>query len=322
MEEEDPEEADCAGDKNLCGMRFGEMTIEGLSQMAGAVHYYTSLTDMDHFNYVFSSLGPAAMDLKYQCKKLKPQDEFLLTLMKLRLNKDDLELSLFFGIHQATVGRIFHTWINFMYYQWKELKIWSSRQLIDDFMPSDFQAKYPSTRVIIDGTEIPIQKPSSPEDQSATWSSYKNRNTLKVMVGISPRGDVTHVSEVYGGAASDRQIVERSDLLQECSSRFDRGDSIMADRGFIVQDLFLMDQVRINIPTVMRGMTQLPPQKVIEDRKIASKRVHVERVIGLAKHFKILKDEMHHKYLTIGGRILFVCFAICNFKPSMVSKDA
>jgi len=57
----------------------------------------------------------------------------------------------------------------------------------------------------------------------------------------------------------------------------------MSDKGFVVQDLFLMRKVFVNIPTVMKGMTQLPAEKVIHDRKIASKRVHVERVIGLEK---------------------------------------
>ena len=77
-------------------------------------------------------------------------------------------------------------------------------------MPKEFKEQFPMTRVIIDGTEIPIQKPSNISDQSATWSSYKNRNTLKCLVGISPRGAVTFISNAYGGSTSDRQIFERS----------------------------------------------------------------------------------------------------------------
>ena len=38
--------------------------------------------------------------------------------------------------------------------------------------------KYPTTRVIIDATGFAIAKPADPNVQSATWSSYKNRNTL------------------------------------------------------------------------------------------------------------------------------------------------
>ncbi len=299
---------------------LGSCTIEVISNLPGGLHYYTSFSDLGHFNYVFSCLGPATRHLKYQSQKLKPEDEFLLLLMKLRLNKDDIELSWLFGISTRTVGRVFKTWLNFLFYQLRELNIWPSKELVNDYMPEDFKKKFPNTRVVVDGSEIPIEKPSDLRDQSATWSNYKNRNTLKVMVGISPRGDISYISEAYGGAASDRQIVERSSLLQE--NLFENGDSIMADRGFIVQDLFALKQVHVNIPTVMRNMNQLPAEKVVRDRRIASKRVHVERIIGLAKTFRILKEELDHSYVCLGGRILFVCFALQNFRPSVMDNLA
>lgn len=195
--------------------------------------------------------------------------------------------------------------------------MWLSRDIVDEYMPTSFKKTFPSTRVIIDGTEIPIEKPANMKDQSGTWSSYKNRNTLKALIGISPRGFVSYVSDSYGGSASDRQIIERSELLKE--DLFEKNDSIMADRGFVVQDLFCLKQVYVNVPTVLRGMNQLPPEKVVRDRKISSKRVHVERVIGLAKHYRILEQTLDHSYVPIGGRILFVCFALTNFKPCIVS---
>ena len=76
-----------------------------------------------------------------------------------------------------------------------------------------------------------MQKPSNVADQRSTWSSYKNSNTLKAMVGISPRGVTTYVSDAYGGSASDRQIIEASSELLD--GRFESGDSIMADRGIL-----------------------------------------------------------------------------------------
>ena len=46
---------------------------------------------------------------------------------------------------------------------------------VDKWMPPCFKKWYPTTRVIIDGTELYIEKPSSLAKQSATWS-YKNHN--------------------------------------------------------------------------------------------------------------------------------------------------
>jgi hypothetical protein len=42
-----------------------------------------------------------------------------------------------------------------------------------------------------------MQKPAKVDDQRSTWSSYKNSNTLKTMIGTSPRGIVTYVSPSY-----------------------------------------------------------------------------------------------------------------------------
>jgi hypothetical protein len=320
--EEESVEPDKSGGNGVkvSAPHLGAYSIESLGEVKGAIQYYTGLQDKEHFDYVFACLGPAAFHLRYKTKTLTAQDEFLLLLMKLRLNKDDKELAMFFGISQSTAGRVFKTWLNFAYFQLKDLNIWSSRDLIDNYMPTDFRKKFPKTRVILDGTEIPVEKPCDPKDQSATWSNYKNHNTLKILVGISPRGDVSHISDAYGGAASDRQIVERSSLLK--NNVFQSGDSIMADRGFIVGDLFCLQGVQVNVPTVMKGITQLPAEKVIRDRRIASKRVHVERVIGMAKHFRILKQELDHSYIPLGGRILFVCLSLTNFMPGIVNKDA
>ncbi|CAD6207450.1 GSCOCG00012703001-RA-CDS, partial [Cotesia congregata] len=55
------------------------------------------------------------------------------------------------------------------------------RRNMPDFGLS-FKKFYPSTRVIVDATEIPIDKPSNPIAQQATFSTYKNKNTVKVLV--------------------------------------------------------------------------------------------------------------------------------------------
>jgi hypothetical protein len=240
--------------------------------------------------------------------------------MKLRQSKDDEELSYFFDISKSTVGRVFRTWLNFLYFQLKELNLWVSEDIVEQHMPQSFKASFPNTRIIVDATEIPIEKPSKVADQAATFSTYKNKNTLKCLVGISPRGMVTYVSDSYGGSASDRQIVERSDLLND-DHMFSEGQSIMADRGFCVQDLFAHKGVQINVPTSMKGKNQLPAETVIKDRRIASKRVHVERVIGYVKTYKILTEPLDHSYLHLGGRITFVCFAIANFRVCIVNES-
>ena len=74
---------------------------------------------------------------------------------------------------------------------------WPQRDTVRYFAPTNFKAQFPTTRVIVDGTECPIQKPKQPVAQQATFSTYKNRNTMKVLVGCSPGGLVTFISPAY-----------------------------------------------------------------------------------------------------------------------------
>ena len=43
-----------------------------------------------------------------------------------------------------------------------------------------------NTRIIINATEFFIERPSSLLSQSATFSSYKNKNTVKVLLQVGP----------------------------------------------------------------------------------------------------------------------------------------
>ena len=90
------------------------------------------------------------------------------------------------------------------------------------------------------------------------------------------------MSGAYGGSASDRQIVEQPNLR----AITDPGDSITADKGFDVQNLFAPHDVTVNIPTFFQKRNSFGHKTVTRDSKIASKRVHVERVMALQKHTK------------------------------------
>ena len=62
-------------------------------------------------------------------------------------------------------------------------------------MPDSFKKFYPATRIIIDCTEFLIEKPSSIRSQSATYSHYKHHNTAKGLIGTTPAGAVSFVSD-------------------------------------------------------------------------------------------------------------------------------
>ena len=55
------------------------------------------------------------------------------------------------------VSSVFHTWLKFVFYQLQEIEKFIPKEVVDMLMPRDFKAKYPSTRVIVDATEIEIE---------------------------------------------------------------------------------------------------------------------------------------------------------------------
>jgi hypothetical protein len=285
------------------------------------IMFYTGLQTYEVFIFVLATLGNAVYELNYlyyRSEQLSVENQLFLTLIKIRQHKTNFELSRLFNISETAVVNIWVTWVNFMAKQWREVNMFPDRDIVRFFSPLGFKAKFPSTRIIIDGTECPVMKPKSPIAQQATFSTYKNRNTIKLLVGATPGGLVNYVSPAYGGSTSDRQICERSNLLTLC----DKGDSIMADKGFNVQDLFAPYDVTINIPTFFRKKNRMTGKTVLKDRAISSKRVHIERIIGLAKTYKILKEPLNVTETKLASEITFVCFMLCNCKPCIIPETS
>jgi len=77
-------------------------------------------------------------------------------------------------------------------------------------MPATFKQDFPSSLVIIDGTEFKTQTPSALGLQSQLHSDYKSSTTLKALVGCDPSGSVTFISELLTGSISDKAICEQS----------------------------------------------------------------------------------------------------------------
>nr|XP_049693818.1 uncharacterized protein LOC126054061 [Helicoverpa armigera] len=287
---------------------------------AAEVQFYTGFQDYEHIKFIFSIFGDEVNCLKYypQLKTLKvpflnPCDQFLLVLIKLRRNMLFTELAFRSKIDKTVLSNIFITWINYLYCKLKELNVWVPKQCIDKNMK--YYGKINPCTVIVDCTEIKIEKPKNPLTQQLTYSTCKLANTLKVLVGISASGCVTFVSDAYGGSTSDRELFEKCGLID----KLEPNDIILCDRGFNVQDLVCHKNVTVNVPEFLKNTDgQFEPSQLTRSKKISSEQIHVERVIGLAKTFKILSGKLDSKLVPLADRIIFVCFMLTNFKNNII----
>ena len=94
-------------------------------------------------------------------RTLTLEQEFLLVLMKLRLRIMVEDLALRFKVSRGKMSQIFITWIKLMSKELSVLVIWSSSSQIKSTFPSWFKKLYHNARVIIDCTEVFMEKPSS-----------------------------------------------------------------------------------------------------------------------------------------------------------------
>ena len=193
------------------------------------------------------------------------------------------------------------------------------KEAVRSNLPGVFiKAGYKKCRVILDCAEVFIERPKSLINQACTWSEYKHHNTIKFLVGISPTGYITFLSDCYGGRASDRYIVKDSgfyDLLE-------RENMVMADRGFQIHEELLLRFCNFQVPPGARAKSHMTADECKKTKDIANLRIHVERAINRIKFFQILKGVIPVTMLQHIDDIVVTCAALSNLKPKLIKKKS
>ena len=146
--------------------------------------------------------------------------------------------------------------------------------------------------------------------QSETWSDYKHHNTWKVLVGVTPNGQVSFISDLWGRRVSDKQITRGSGVL----NLLEPGDVVMVNRGFDISDI-VPNGVIVNMPPFLAGRDQMTGVETQETMSIASLRMPVERAIGRIKTYHMLDGTLPNTLSSYALQIVKVCALLTNFLP-------
>ena len=118
------------------------------------------------------------------------------------------DLAYHLKVSHSTVPRIFSSWLVVMDTTLFLLIAWPERGQLWRIMPQCFMYSFgKKVTVVIDCFEVFIEKPTNLLARAQTFSSYKHHNTNKLLIGMTPQGTVSYVSEAWGGGGGGGQNV-------------------------------------------------------------------------------------------------------------------
>ena len=162
-------------------------------------------------------------------------------------------------------------------------------------------------------------------------NGFKDHQTLKLSIKLAalikvitlsksllfvPKVVPLVISDVYAGSATDRFITEDTNI----GTQFTTGYSVLFDKGFNVQDLFLKYNVNARIPPFVRSKRQLTQSEVAVGKRIARARIHIEHANGQLKEFRLLDHTLPLNLVDLLDKIWIIAGALTNMQPPLVKN--
>ena len=101
---------------------------------------------------------------------------------------------------------------------------------------------------------------------------------------------------------------------------WEKGDIVMVDRGFLIEDYLKPLGVGLEIPDFLKGRDQFTIKETVKSQQIANERIHVERMIQRLKCYHIFDRVLPINMLGPLNQIISVCALLSNFQEPILKK--
>ena len=229
---------------------------------------------------------------------LKPREQFLLTVIWLRLYPMHEVLGFLFGVTHPTVGRIIQRVLPLLEAAGRDTMRMPDpgkkhRRTLDALL-----ADTPEVAVIIDTFEQPVQRPKDRREADTYYSGKKKQHTHKTQIAVDETtGRVVDVSATVRGPIADLTLLQQSGLLE----RLPPDVGSLGDLAYVGMAGLHPQGLGATPRRKPRGKPR-PPEDVAYNRAFARRRIMVEHSIGRMRCYQALTQrDRHHRQHT--GRV-------------------
>lgn len=272
------------------------LSENSLRNDAEKVKFYTGLPNFFVLETVMWLLAPHMDGMKNA--RLSKFQQLLLTLMRLRLDLRNQDLSYRFGVKASTVTRTVHRMINIMSSTLVPTAVfWPSRAELRKNLPAALRASHPDCAVIIDCFTVPFEEPFAQGDQQKSVGQNAQGfgagyNLLKYLIGVAPQGVVTFVSRGVQGNISDKSLAEGCGFLCKLLP----GDVVLASHNLDIADSVAARGAVFQIAGGVQGAANRSSKDLLST-------VCASETLGVQKHVETVISMVKRRYSMLTGPV-------------------
>lgn len=169
-----------------------------------------------------------------------------------------------------------------------------------------FRERFPGVeRVMIDGTERPIQRPQDPEQQKLNYSGKKRRHTRKHLAAVDECKRILVLSKAREGKLHDKKLHDEDDVGSVPDEI-----PVELDLGFLgVQKQY--DNIRIPHKKPRGG--ELTEEQKAENRALSQSRVVCENAFAGVKRYGAVSAVYRNRIEEFDDHLMLTATGLWNF---------